>query len=92
MVKKHKTHSKSENRKPIQARGPPANVIRFDQIPGTDWATSGILVQRSGLQKSRLDHRSEEKKERDETNLNSVESSPHINLSRFMGEIGMNIV
>ena len=49
--KKHKTHSKSENRKPIQARGPPANVIRFDQIPGTDWATSGILVQRSGLQK-----------------------------------------
>ena len=46
-----KTHSTSANRKPIQARGPPMNVIKFAQAPGTDAAASGIFAQRSGLEK-----------------------------------------
>ena len=34
----------------MQARGPPINVIKFAQTPGTDAAASGIFVQRSGLE------------------------------------------
>ena len=44
-----KTHSTSENRKPIQALGPPMNVNRFAQTPGTEEAAFGISAQRSGL-------------------------------------------
>jgi len=66
----------------------------FAQIPGTDWAlaTSGILVQRSGLVKR--EPVGSQFRKKDETNLNSAESSPHIDLSRLMGfrVIGMNIV
>ena len=47
---KKKTDSTSENRKPIQARGPPMNVIRFAQTPGTEEATFEIFSQRSGLE------------------------------------------
>ena len=47
---KYKTHSTSENRKPIQARGPPLNVIKFAQIPWIDAAASGMFAQRSGLE------------------------------------------
>ena len=46
-----KTHSTSENRKPMQARGPPMNVNRFAQTPGTEEARFGIFSQRSGLEK-----------------------------------------
>jgi hypothetical protein len=45
------THSTSENRKPIQARGPPMNVKMFAQTPGTEEAAFGIFSQRSGLEK-----------------------------------------
>ena len=45
----NKTHSTSENRKPIQARGPPMNVNRFAQTPGTEVTAFGIFAQRSGL-------------------------------------------
>jgi hypothetical protein len=45
------THSTSENRKPIQARGPPMNVNMFAQTPGTEETAFGIFSQRSGLQK-----------------------------------------
>ena len=48
---KNKTHSTSENRKPIQARGPPMNVNWFAQTPGTEEAAFGIFSQRSGLEK-----------------------------------------
>ena len=89
-IKKKKTHSKSENRKPIQALGPPLNVIMFAQIPGTDWASSGILVQRSGLKKKA--NWITVQKEKTKTNLNSIESSPHIDLSWLIRPIGMNIV
>ena len=51
--KKRPTHSTSENRKPIQARGPPMNVIMFAQTPGIDAAAFGIFVQRSGLRKKK---------------------------------------
>ena len=50
---KEKTHSTSENRKPIQARGPPMNDRMFDQTPGTADALFGIFSQRSGLEKKR---------------------------------------
>ena len=50
---KNKTHSTSENRKPIQARGPPMNVKMFDQTPGTEVAVFGISSQRSGLEKKK---------------------------------------
>ena len=55
---KNRTHSTSENRKPIQARGPPINDITFAQTPGTEEAAFGIFVQRSGLdkKKNRLDN------------------------------------
>ena len=46
---KYKTYSTSENRKPIQARGPPMNVIKFAQTPGTEDAAFGTFAQRSGL-------------------------------------------
>ena len=45
-----KTYSTSENRKPIQARGPPMNVNIFAQTPGTEEAAFGIFSQRSGLE------------------------------------------
>ena len=55
--KKNKTHSTSENRKPIQARGPPMNVNRFPQTPGIEETAFGILSQRSGLEeKNRSDN------------------------------------
>ena len=47
------THSTSENRKPIQDRGPPMNVNRFAQTPGTEDAALGIFSQRSGLEKKK---------------------------------------
>ena len=50
---KDKTHSTSENRNPIQARGPPINDKMFDQTPGTEVAAFGIFVQRSGLEKKK---------------------------------------
>ena len=50
------THSTSENRKPIQARGPPMNVNRFAQTPGTEEARFGIFSQRSGLNKLKKKH------------------------------------
>ena len=54
---KNKTHSTSENRKPIQARGPPMNVKMFAQTPGTEEAAFGIFAQRSGLgEKNRSDN------------------------------------
>ena len=46
---KYKTYSTSENRKPIQDRGPPMNDIKFAQTPGTEEAAFGIFAQRSGL-------------------------------------------
>ena len=49
--KKCKTHSTSENRKPIQARGPPLNDNKFAQTPGTAETAFGIFTQRSGLEK-----------------------------------------
>ena len=51
--KKNKTHSTSENRKPIQARGPPMNVNTLDQTPGIEEAAFGIFAQRSGLEKKK---------------------------------------
>ena len=48
---KNETHSTSENRKPIQDLGPPLNVNRFAQTPGTEEAGLGIFSQRSGLEK-----------------------------------------
>ena len=50
---KNKTHSTSENRKPIQARGPPMNVNWFAQTPGTEEAAFGIFAQRSGLEEKK---------------------------------------
>ena len=50
---KYKTYSTSENRKPIQARGPPMNVKMFDQSPGTEEAAFGTFAQRSGLEKKK---------------------------------------
>ena len=47
---KGKTHSTSENRKPIQPRGPPLNVSKFAQTPGTEEAAFGIFAHRSGLE------------------------------------------
>ena len=53
-----KTHSTSENRKPMQARGPPMNVNTLDQTPGTEVAALGIFAQRSGLEnKTKSDNR-----------------------------------
>ena len=49
----NKTHSTSENRKPIQARGPPINDNTFAQTPGTEEAAFGIFAQRSGLEKKK---------------------------------------
>ena len=51
---KDKTHSTSENRNPIQARGPPMNDKMFDQTPGTEVAAFGIFAQRSGLKKKKM--------------------------------------
>jgi hypothetical protein len=48
------THSTSENRKPIQARGPPMNVNWLAQTPGTEETASGIFSQRSGLEKNQV--------------------------------------
>ena len=53
---KIKTHSTSENRKPIQARGPPMNVNKFAQTPGIEEAAFGIFAQRSGLEKKKSDN------------------------------------
>ena len=53
---KNKTHSTSENRKPIQARGPPMNVSWFAQTPGTEETALGIFAHRSGLGKNRSDN------------------------------------
>ena len=50
---KNKTHSTIENRKPIHARGPPMNVNRFAQTPGTEKAAFEIFAQRSGLEKKK---------------------------------------
>jgi hypothetical protein len=47
-----RTHSTSENRKPIQARGPPLNVNMFAQTPGTEDTAFGIFSHRSGLEKT----------------------------------------
>ena len=57
------------------------NVIMFDQTPGTDAAACGMLAQRSGLEKKEIGF--EDEKVRADTNLNSAESSPHIDLSRL---------
>ena len=51
--KNYKTHSTSEKRKPIQARGPPMNVNWFAQTPGTEEAAFGIFAHRSGLKKEK---------------------------------------
>lgn len=45
----HDTDSTSENRYPIQARGPPRNVSMLPQMPGILVAASGIDAHRSGL-------------------------------------------
>ena len=50
-VREKNTHSTSENRKPIQARGPPLNDIRFAHTPGTEEARFETFSQRSGLEK-----------------------------------------
>ena len=86
--RRKKTHSTSENRKPIHARGPPMNVIRFAQTPGTEEAILGIFSQRSGLEKGNIsDYKSN--KIKSEKNLNSAASSPQIDLSRLMTLIGI---
>jgi hypothetical protein len=87
---KEKTHSTSENRKPIQARGPPMNDKMFAQTPGTEEAPCGIFSQRSGLgeKKNRSDNHLQ-KILRNKTNLNSVASSPQVDLSRLMRLIGI---
>ena len=51
---KYRTHSISENRKPIQDRGPPMNVNWFAQTPGTEETASGRFSQRSGLEKKKV--------------------------------------
>ena len=65
------------------------NVIIFAQTPGIDVAAFGIFSQRSGLgiEPIRNCQMMIMNEIVNETNLNSAESSPHIDLSRLMRTI-----
>ena len=69
------------------------NVIIFPQTPGIDEAAFGIFSQRSGLDiKPVRNYQMMIMNEIvNETNLNSAESSPHIDLSRLMRTMGTTI-
>ena len=72
------THSTNENRYPIQARGPPMNVIWLLHTPGMALEACGGESQRSGLVRVLSYSRSARLFEW--TYLNSSASSPHIGL------------
>lgn len=82
------TYSTSENRNPMQLRGPPRNVIMWPQTPGIVFDTGVADSQRSGLAEvSEI----EQTRATESTHLNSMASGPQICTSRFRHRIGMKI-
>ena len=67
------------------------NVNWFAQTPGIEEAAFGIFSHRSGLGKKKSRITNCKTKLRTKTNLNVAASSPHIDLSRLMREIGTTI-
>ena len=66
------------------------NVNTFAQTPGTEVAAFGIFAQRSGLENKKTRSDNQIKNEiKNKTDLNSLASSPQIDLSRLMREIGI---